>query len=707
MKNVQRLFTCVAALLVLSACSMAENTSAENPQATKNDVPPVEIAVPGVSGEVEPNETEENKLDLPSAPISGGVGSTSFPDDIYTPGLGGGPNREPAGYSEEEEDKNKSAGPPMRPVPTPSPAPQIPEDIPPEYAELLEEYADDPETLAMIRAMLEREDRSLELGAAAGPDFNKTCQAETTPRRTFLITCMEVQSGDLSQASHPIGSDLKASLETIARDLAGPGVALGRVEIPLCFWSESTQITDSPYFGMCPDWDYRYSDLAEKAAADFDTGRIAHHAPQQMVLNQPYFLEVAIQPLQKQSDQDRIDESLTAAIGTGLAPGSTEDALGLSFDTIRAGSVMSVSALGEGYDISATTPPEQPLLPGSPTVWQWQVTPRQPGTPLLTFTVSETVEVNGRDLPRTVKTIPLNISVKRLDDLLADTGPDETTAGTQQRSLASDTGSSANMPADTSTSGLMSAASTSGPDTDISGCRWVAGADPDRQAMVLSNLSYSPPVSRLAVTHQDGARMTEALSAVGFSVLQCEDLGQRQTVRALSLLGRMAKARTDMGAHPVTFFYYSGHGVNIEGTNFILPTDIPGASPDDIRDMGVSFEQIFNRVSSTVAPTSFVVFDACRTVMDDQSRGLMRAYSPVGWASGVFQAFATEPGKTAADDGVYSEELASNLSSLPDPANVVFKRVQDAVASRTGQKQRPVYTDGTTGGDFYFKQAND
>ncbi|WP_290502055.1 caspase family protein, partial [Hyphomonas sp. UBA5107] len=101
------------------------------------------------------------------------------------------------------------------------------------------------------------------------------------------------------------------------------------------------------------------------------------------------------------------------------------------------------------------------------------------------------------------------------------------------------------------------------------------------------------------------------------------------------LLGRMAKARKDAGAYPVTFFYYSGHGVNVDGTNFILPTDIPGASPDDIRDFGVSFEQIFNRVSTTVAPTSFIVFDACRTVMDDQSRGLMRAYSPVGWASGV------------------------------------------------------------------------
>ncbi|MBR9808144.1 MAG: caspase family protein [Alphaproteobacteria bacterium] len=704
-------YTCIglAVAMSLSGCALSDQTETSNTQAAMEPVATEDVIV------FEEDDEEYIVGAPPEEPPRGGSGIISLPEDIYAPGPGGAP-----GKQSPRPDKDDPPSPVA--APAPAPAPQIPDDIPPEYAEILEQYKDDPETQAVILAMLMGQDDGLEATAAAGPTFDKACQAETTPRRTLLITCQDLITGELSQATHPIGTDLKASLEMVARDLAGPGADIGRVEVPLCFWSETIQFTDSLYFGMCPEWDYRYSVLAEEAAEDFDTGRIAHHAPQQMVLEQPYFLEVAIQPLQKDSDQDSVDTSLTAAMGTGLAPGSTEGALDLSFDTIRAGSVMSVSASGAGYEIIATTPAEQPVLAGSPTVWQWQVTPHQVGSPLLIFTVSETVKVNDRSLARTVKTIPLNITVTRLDDLLADSGPPDVSAGIATRSPAPETPLSTTEAASTASiastlapdtldpqegAGLIHASTASGPDTDIPGCTWVIGPDPDRQAMVLSNLAYSPPVSRLAVTHEDGARMTEALSAVGFSVLQCEDLGQRQTVRALSMLGRMAKARTDMGAHPVTFFYYSGHGVNIEGTNFILPTDIPGASPDDIRDMGVSFEQIFNRVSSTVAPTSFVVFDACRTVMDDQSRGLMRAYSPVGWASGVFQAFATEPGKTAADDGVYSEELASNLSSLPDPANVVFKRVQDAVAARTGQKQRPVYTDGTTGGDFYFKQASE
>ncbi|MDX1292638.1 MAG: caspase family protein, partial [Hyphomonas sp.] len=589
---------------------------------------------------------------------------------------------------------------------------------------LRELYADDPETLALLEAMFGEDGQDLsmpETAAGAPADYTGICQAEISAPRTLLLTCLDEATGTYSQATHRIAGDLQATLETLATDLAGEQYEVGLVDKSLCFWSETVEIEPTMLLSPCPDWDYRYSEIAAAEANAFDSGRIAHHAPEQMVLGQPYFLEVAIQPIQRDTSEAEVDEALRSAMGTGLAPGSSEGAMSLSFDTVRASQVMTASAVGTGFDLVATTPAEQPVVPGAPTVWQWQVTPRQAGTPNLTFTVSQMVEVNGRNLAQAVKTIPLSIKVTRLEDLLADSGPapsdlpathrspapeSDTAAASLSTTLAPASDASPQVPP-SGTSLVANAATGLLPDTEIAGCTWVNGPDPDRQAMVLSNLDYSPPVSRLAATHRDGDRITAALNAVGFSVLQCEDLGQRQTVRALSLLGRMSKARKDAGAYPVTFFYYSGHGVNIDGTNFILPTDIPGASPDDIRDNGVSFEQIFNRVSSTVAPTSFVVFDACRTVMDDQSRGLMRAYSPVGWASGVFQAFATEPGKTAADDGVYSEELSTLISTLDDPANVVFKRVQDAVAARTGQKQRPVYTDGTTGGDFYFRPAND
>ena len=301
--------------------------------------------------------------------------------------------------------------------------------------------------------------------------------------------------------------------------------------------------------------------------------------------------------------------------------------------------------------------------------------------------------MDGERFERSVKTIWQDVDITTIDDLLADDTP---AAPRGASTMASTLVAPA---ANGSTSGSAEVSTTPAD----AGCTFTTGSNPDRFAMVLSNLAYSPPISRLAVTHEDGDRITQALIETGFSIQRCRDTSRSQTLSALREVGRKSLARKQAGAHPATFFYYSGHGVNVDGTNYVLPVDLPGASTAEIEDGAVSFEQIFNIVSTTVASTSFIVFDACRTVMDDESRGMLRSYRPVTWSTGVFQAYATEPGKTAADDGAYSEELARRIPAAGLPANVLFKRVQDAVARRTNEQQHPNYIDLTTGGDFYFQ----
>ena len=351
-----------------------------------------------------------------------------------------------------------------------------------------------------------------------------------------------------------------------------------------------------------------------------------------------------------------------------------------------------MSATLEGddeFDIRAMTPEQQAVLPDAPTVWKWRVVPKEDGYGSLRYNLSQSLEVDGERFERSVKTIWQDVDISTIDDLLEDDPP----PATRDTSIMANT---LVAPTNNGTPEIMSASAEAG-------CTFTEGSDPDRFAMVLSNLDYSPPISRLAVTHADGDRITEALLETGFSVQRCRDTGRGATLSAMREVGRKSLARKQAGAHPATFFYYSGHGVNIDGTNYVLPVDLPGASTWEIQDGAISFEQIFNIVSTTVASTSFIVFDACRTVMDDESRGMLRSYRPVTWSSGVFQAYATEPGKTAADDGAYSEELAQRLPAAGVPANVLFKRVQDAVARRTNEQQHPNYIDLTTGGDFYFQ----
>ncbi|MEZ6010666.1 MAG: caspase family protein [Hyphomonas sp.] len=548
--------------------------------------------------------------------------------------------------------------------------------------------------------------------AAGGGSIASACEAEVDGLNPIRLTCQERDPsgapGDLKTARVPIRGTVIETLNKLAIQLAGgeQQLMVGNPDTQLCVWNqdETLDLTDNDYFYECLDFDLPLSRQVDAGAVGFDSGRIAHQAPKEMVVDQPYILEIAIQPLTRDMTVEAADETLRNTLGTGLVPGSTETPFDIQFDTVRASKVMSADLDGDGFDIKAMTPKEQAVMPDAPTVWQWRVIPKEDGFGELMYRLSQNLEVDGERYERVVKTIWLDVDVSTIDALLADDNgasgardiaapvapPDTSTggAGTMSTNL---------VPSGGGPVGFMTASS------DMAGCTWTEGSDPDRFAMVLSNLAYNPPISRLSATHEDGDRIAGALAETGFSVQRCRDTGRSEALSALREVGRRSLARKQAGAHPTTFFYYSGHGVNVEGTNYVLPVDLPGASTAEIEDGAVSFEQIFNIVSTTVASTSFIVFDACRTVMDDESRGMLRSYQPVTWSTGVFQAYATEPGKTAADDGAYSEELAGRIPAEGVPANVLFKRVQDAVARRTNEKQHPNYIDLTTGGDFYFR----
>lgn len=427
----------------------------------------------------------------------------------------------------------------------------------------------------------------------------------------------------------------------------------------------------------------------------FDTGRIAHHAPSSMVVDRPYFLEVIIQPLTAADTVESVDAILKTAIGSGLAPGADAPSVQSSIDSVKASELMTASLKGSGFDIQAITETLQPLDPGEITVWKWEVIPRETGTAkTLSFDITNARELGGRIIRKSVKNIPLSISVTSVEELL-DLSPDQTSILASAPISRSGLGVAPGLLETT-----LSPKSNQSPTQPASACKTKIGSDSNRIALLFTNLDYEAPLSRLAQTHIDGELMSSALEEVGFTVTHCKDLDRAMTIKELSKHGLRLQGRMDAGETPVSFFYYSGHGLNFNGTNYILPTDLSGASEIDVRDGAVAFEDIFNRLPA--GPLSFVVFDACRTVMADDSKGLMRTYEPVTWVSGLFQAFATEPGKTAADDGLYSKTLSRLMRSLNEPANVLFKRVQDQIGAATDYRQNPNYIDRTIGGEFYF-----
>ena len=139
-----------------------------------------------------------------------------------------------------------------------------------------------------------------------------------------------------------------------------------------------------------------------------------------------------------------------------------------------------------------------------------------------------------------------------------------------------------------------------------------------------------------------------------------------------------------------------------------MPTDIDARVEADIWGQGLRVGDITRYMEAAGNAVNFVVLDACRdnplpsTARSAGGSGL----AAIGRSRGVLYAYATAPGFTAddglGDHGPYATALAANLQVAGLPAELMFKRVAEAVEDATGFAQQPFYESGLRGADFYF-----
>ncbi|MEM6900287.1 MAG: caspase family protein [Pseudomonadota bacterium] len=430
--------------------------------------------------------------------------------------------------------------------------------------------------------------------------------------------------------------------------------------------------------------------------ADPTAGRIAHHAPSTMVAGHPYILEVLIRPIEATTDIAAVDSRLRAEIGA--APNPSGDAARVAITNTTIGRIMIARLQAAGaISVVPITPERQPVLPNQTAKWAWAVTANEGASAAsLIFSVLREIESGGETFEQSVKTLPLSVSITSVDDLLiqASASADLTRSrGGQPREATSFAAESF----------VPNARSRSiNTDQPVGSCDRTQGTDPDRHALILSNASYVESVGPLSLTHTDGERVSDAVSSLGYSVTHCRDLNDIETEAALRTHGQTLRDRKNAGGEPSAFFYYSGHGVTQDGRSFLIPTNLDNLSEDIISRRGIDSERIINLVGATGASTAFIVFDACRNTV---GKGASKGIAPVGWGSaggGLLQAYATAPGATAADNGYYSEALATALRSSDKKADLVFDDVQTIVANRSNNTQIPFTSDGFTR-DFYFQ----
>src|SRR5204862_2427009 len=159
----------------------------------------------------------------------------------------------------------------------------------------------------------------------------------------------------------------------------------------------------------------------------------------------------------------------------------------------------------------------------------------------------------------------------------------------------------------------------------------------------------------------------------------------------------------------VAVVYYAGHGIELEGTNYLIPVDATLETDGDVLDEAIALERVLFAVEPA-RQLRLVILDACRDNPFAKSMKRTMASRAIGRGLAKIEptspntmiAFAAKAGSTASDgDAKNSPFAAALVERLPTPGldlRKAFGFVRDDVLKNTGYKQEP-YVYGSLGGD--------
>ena len=223
--------------------------------------------------------------------------------------------------------------------------------------------------------------------------------------------------------------------------------------------------------------------------------------------------------------------------------------------------------------------------------------------------------------------------------------------------------------------------------------------DERRVALVIGNGAYD--TGRLRNPVNDAAAMSAALQGAGFEVTLLEDAGFLDIRRAIRGFGAALK-RGGVG-----LFYYAGHGVQVRGVNYMIPTDTEITAAEDVEAEGLDVNRVLAKMASAGNRLNIVILDACRNNPYGQSyRGARSGLAQTRAPSGTYIAYATAPGQVASDgqgaNSPFTEALISAMGREGLKLEDVFKEVRGQVQTASRGDQVP-WTSSSITGDFYFK----
>lgn len=225
-----------------------------------------------------------------------------------------------------------------------------------------------------------------------------------------------------------------------------------------------------------------------------------------------------------------------------------------------------------------------------------------------------------------------------------------------------------------------------------------------RLALVIGNADYL--AGPLTNPVNDARSMARALRSAGFEVMLRENVSnQTEMKRVIREYGQKLKEAE------VGLFYFAGHGIQVDGFNFLVPVNAVINNEEEVEYECVDAGFVLAQMEAAGNRVNIVVLDACRNnpfarTFRSTQQGLVSMNAPAG----SLIAYATSPGKTAMDgtgvNGLYTQELLYQIQRPGLKIEDVFKNVRIEVMRKSNSQQVPWESSSLTG-DFYFEPTTE
>lgn len=226
----------------------------------------------------------------------------------------------------------------------------------------------------------------------------------------------------------------------------------------------------------------------------------------------------------------------------------------------------------------------------------------------------------------------------------------------------------------------------------------------DRMALIIGNSAYRL-TSPLKNPVNDAVALAAALERLGFSVVRGLDLS------LAAMDSRISEFTRSLGESKVVFFYYAGHGMQLDGRNYLVPVDFDPVGQDALGDRLIAVDKILNDMTEGQR-VNIVILDACRdnplanklsaeiksgryiSLSGNRSVHIIgKGLAEIKGSVGALIAYATQPGNVAADgDGNHSPFADGLLQFIESPGleiRDILTQVRKHVIQETKNRQIP------------------